>query len=137
MRGSMKLAANHTATVELTGSRTGVRSELTPSQFSTSSSSNAAIGNNFYPVNGPHYLNLKNYGVLDFDPTKPIAYRFRMQDWGNRVIDNISSNSRLLMAMDGAGPENTTTNWACLPRRPRPIRICMTAMPIPASSMPR
>ncbi len=101
MRGSMKLAANHTATVELTGSRTGVRSELTPSQFSTSSSSNAAIGNNFYPVNGPHYLNLKNYGVLDFDPTKPIAYRFRMQDWGNRVIDNISSNSRLLMAMDG------------------------------------
>ena len=101
MRGSMKLAENHTATVELTGSRTGVRSELTPTQFSTSASTNAAIGSNFYPVNGPYYLNLKNYGVLDFDPTKPIAYRMRMQDWGNRVIDNISTNGRLLLALDG------------------------------------
>lgn len=101
VRGSMKLAENHTATVELTGSRTGVRSELTPTQFSTSASTNPAIGNNFYPVTGPYYLNLKNYGVLDFDPTKPIAYRLRMQDWGNRVIDNISTNGRLLLALDG------------------------------------
>jgi iron complex outermembrane receptor protein len=107
LRGSMKLAENHTATVELTGSRTGVRSELTPSQFSTSAPTSTsppsivALGNNFYPVNGPHYLNLKDYGVLDFDPTKPIAYRFRMQDWGNRIIDNISNNGRLLLALDG------------------------------------
>ena len=101
MRGSMKLGADHTATVEYTGSKVDVRSELTPSQFSTTSSSNAAIGNNYYPVTGPHYLNLKNFGVLDFDPTKPIAYRFRMQDWGNRTLNNTSTNNRLLLAFDG------------------------------------
>jgi iron complex outermembrane receptor protein len=101
MRGSLKLAENHTATVEFVGSSVGVRSELTPSQFSTSSSTNAAIGNNYYPVNGPYYLNLKNFGALDFDPTKPIAYRLRMQDWGNRTINNTSTNSRLLLALDG------------------------------------
>ncbi|MDP2369018.1 TonB-dependent receptor [Rhodoferax sp.] len=101
MHGSLKLSDKHTAMVELTGSRVGVLSELTPTQFSTGSSSNAAIGNNFYPVNGPYYLNLKDQGVLDFDPTKPISYRFRMQDWGNRVIDNVSTNGRLLLALEG------------------------------------
>ena len=101
MRGSLKLSTDHTAFAELTSSRVGVKSELTPTQFSTSASTNAAIGNNYYPVGGPYYLNLKNHGVLDFDPTKPIAYRFRMQDWGNRVIDNVSTNSRLLLAMEG------------------------------------
>ena len=101
LRGGLKLAENHTMTLEYTGSKVEVRSELTPTQFSTSSSSNAALGNNYYPVGGPYYLNLKDYGVLDFDPTKPIAYRFRMQDWGNRVINNTSTNNRLVLAFDG------------------------------------
>lgn len=101
LRGEFKIAPNHSGFVEFTGSRTEIKSELVPTQFSTSSSSNAAIGNNYYPVNGPYYLNLANYGVLDFDPTKPIAYRLRMQDWGNRVINNISTNSRLLVGFEG------------------------------------
>ena len=101
LRGSLKLSADHTATAEFTGSRVKVRSEFTPFQFSTSSSSNVAIGNNYYPVTGPYYLNLKNYGVLDFDPTKPIAYRFRMQDWGMRVIESTSTNNRLLVGLEG------------------------------------
>lgn len=101
MRGSLKLSDDHTAIAELTSSRVKVRSEFTPFQFSTSSSSNAAIGNNYYPVTGPYYLNLKNYGVLDFDPTKPIAYRLRMQDWGLRTLENTSTNSRFLVGLEG------------------------------------
>lgn len=101
VRGSLKLSADHTATAEFTGSRVKVRSEFTPFQFSTGSSSNTAIGNNYYPVTGPYYLNLKNYGVLDFDPTKPIAYRLRMQDWGLRTLENTSTNNRLLVGLEG------------------------------------
>jgi iron complex outermembrane receptor protein len=96
MRATAKLAEDHFAFFEWTGSRTAVKSELTPTQFSTT----AAAGN-FYPVNGPHYLNLKNLGVNNFDPTQPIAYRWRMQDYGNRVIENVSTNNRVLVGVEG------------------------------------
>ena len=95
-RGNFLLSDSHTAFIELTASRTESKAELTPAQFSTT---NAA--GNHYPVNGPYYLNLKNYGVNDFDPTKPIAYRWRMQDFGNRQIENISENKRLAVGLDG------------------------------------
>lgn len=95
-RGGLKLSSTDTAFVEVTTSRTSVLAELTPTQFSTT----AAAGN-FYPVNGPYYLNLKNYGVNQFDPTKPISYRWRMQDFGNRVIENVSENARVLVGLDG------------------------------------
>ncbi|QPF71795.1 TonB-dependent receptor [Roseateles sp. DAIF2] len=95
-RGNFLLSDSHSAFIELTASRTESKAELTPGQFSTT---NAA--QNHYPVNGPHYLNLKNYGVNDFDPTKAIAYRWRMQDFGNRVIENVSENQRLAAGLDG------------------------------------
>lgn len=37
----------------------------------------------------------------DFDPTKPIAYRWRMQDFGNRVQENVAENTRLLAGLEG------------------------------------
>lgn len=95
-RANFKVGAEHTAFVELVGSQVTALAELTPAQFSSS----AAAGN-LYPVNGPYYLNLKNYGVNQFDPTKPIAYRFRMQDWGPRTQENTSENSRLLAGLEG------------------------------------
>jgi len=95
-RGNFLLGDSHTAFVELTASRTTSKAELTPAQFSTT----AAAGNH-YPVGGQYYLNLKDYGVTDFDPTKPIAYRWRMQDFGNRVIENVSDNKRLAAGLDG------------------------------------
>ncbi|KQW51121.1 MULTISPECIES: TonB-dependent receptor [unclassified Roseateles] len=95
-RGNLALSDNHTAFVELTASRTAVTAELTPSQFSTT---NAA--NNHYPVSGPHYLNLQAAGVNQFDPTKPIAYRWRMQDFGYRTLENVAENKRLLVGLDG------------------------------------
>ena len=95
-RGTFAISNNHTAFVELTASRTSVTAELTPSQFSTT---NAA--NNHYPVAGPHYLNLAASGVNQFDPTKPIAYRWRMQDFGYRTLENVADNKRLLLGVDG------------------------------------
>ena len=93
-RGSMKLGANHTAFAEVTASQTKVKAELTPTQFSTNVT-------NAYPVTGPYYLNLANAGVSGFNPTLPIAYRWRMQDFGNRIIENVSDNSRVLVGLDG------------------------------------
>ncbi|WP_457425982.1 TonB-dependent receptor domain-containing protein [Roseateles sp. P5_E7] len=95
-RGNLLLGDSHTAFFELTASRTAVTAELTPSQFSTT---NAA--NNHYPVTGPYYLNLKTAGVTDFDPTKPIAYRWRMQDFGYRTLENVADNKRLLVGLEG------------------------------------
>lgn len=95
-RGTFQLAPNHQGFVELTSSRTAVKAELTPAQFS----STTAAGNH-YPVNGPHYLDLRTYGVSGFNATLPIAYRWRMQDFGNRVIENEASNSRILLGAEG------------------------------------
>lgn len=95
-RGTFRLGPATTAFVEAVGSRTEVLAEFTPYQFSTTS--NAAT---HYPVGGPHYLNLKAEGANDFDPTKPIAYRLRMWDWGYRTIKNTSENLRLSAGIDG------------------------------------
>ncbi|MDN3919439.1 TonB-dependent receptor domain-containing protein [Roseateles violae] len=95
-RGNLQIADNHTAFIELSASRSEVTAELVPSQFSTTNASGT-----HYPVNGPYYLNLKNYGVNEFDPTKPIAYRWRMQDFGYRTQEQVAENARLLVGVDG------------------------------------
>jgi len=96
-RATFAVTGTDTAFVEFNGSRTDVRSEFTPYQFSTSTN---AITN--YPVNGPYYLNMKALiGANDFDPTKPIAYRLRMSDWGYRTVENRSENKRLAAGLDG------------------------------------
>jgi iron complex outermembrane receptor protein len=95
-RGTLKVGGSSQAFMEFLKSRTTVYSEFTPFQFSTT----AAAGN-FYPVSGPYYLNLKSYGVASFDPTKPISYRWRMQDFGLRKIENISDNMRLALGAEG------------------------------------
>jgi len=56
-----------------------------------------------YPVNGAYYQNLKAlYGAAQFDPTKPIAFRLRMNDWGYRTVDNISTNKRFTVGVNGS-----------------------------------
>lgn len=95
-RGTFKINPNHTAFIELVASKTTAKAELTAAQFSAS----AAAGN-LYPVNGPYYLNLQPLGVNNFDPTKPIAYRFRMDAWGPRTQENHSENTRVLAGLEG------------------------------------
>ncbi len=96
LRGTLQLGSSHQVFAEAVASRTEVRAELVPTQFSTT-----AAAANHYPVAGPHYLNLANYGVTGFNATLPIAYRWRMQDFGNRVIDNVADNQRVLVGAEG------------------------------------
>ncbi len=96
VRGAMKFG-DHTLTADFVSSKTEVLAEFTPFQFSTTS--NALT---HYPVNGPHYLDLRALaGAAQFDPTRPIAYRMRMWDWGYRTQLNTSENQRLTVAMTG------------------------------------
>ncbi len=95
-RANFKVNADNTAFVEFVASKVKAQAELTPGQFSTT----AAAGN-LYPVSGPYYQNLKLAGVNSFDPTLPIAYRWRMDAWGNRTQENLSDNARLLLGMEG------------------------------------
>lgn len=61
---------------------------------------NTSIAN--YPVNGPYYQNMQAlFGAAQFDPTKPIAYRLRMADWGYRTVGNVSTNKRFAFGVEG------------------------------------
>lgn len=126
LRGSFNLGRNATGFVEYVGSRYTSQGEFTPYQFSTTAAptsatatSNPALyaaltalgvnpaGNGTalanYPVNGPYYVNMKAlYGANDFDPTKPIAYRLRMWDWGYRTLGYTSTNHRLAAGVEGS-----------------------------------
>ena len=97
LRGTFKLGANHTAFAEVVGSKNENKGEFTPYQFSTTSN---ALTN--YPVNGPHYLDMKALvGAAQYDPTKPIAYRLRMSDWGYRELTFVSENLRVAVGAEG------------------------------------
>jgi len=97
MRGALRLGGGHTAFAEVVGSKTEAKGEFTPYQFSTTS--NALT---HYPVGGPHYLDMRALvGAAQFDPTRPIAYRLRMSDWGYRELTNTSENLRVAVGADG------------------------------------
>ena len=94
-RGTMKLNADHTATVELVASRSTAEKAFEQSQITTS------IGaGNAYPVAGPFYQNLTAF-IPTFDATKPIAYRWRCLDCGRRTIATTTDAYRLVAALDG------------------------------------
>jgi iron complex outermembrane receptor protein len=94
-RGTFKLDADHRVFVELLGSRTETRAELTPLQISTT----LAAGN-AYPVNGPYYQDLSPY-IASYDRTKPILYKWRATPVGNRTQDIVLDNYRALVALEG------------------------------------
>ena len=94
-RASFKLAQDHTMFVELLGSRTKATAEFTPMQIQTT----AAAGN-LYPVGGAYYQDLSAY-IPTFDRTKPIAYKWRANDFGNRTQENTTDNLRLLVGFEG------------------------------------
>ncbi|MBV8502176.1 MAG: TonB-dependent receptor [Paucibacter sp.] len=127
LRATFNVGANATGFAEFVGSRYYSLGEFTPYQFSTTSSpltfnsttspalvaafnalgvplpsatNNTSVAD--YPVNGPYYVNMKAlYGANSFNAAKPIAYRLRMSDWGNRTIGNESTNDRLAVGVDG------------------------------------
>ncbi|MEO7496326.1 MAG: TonB-dependent receptor [Massilia sp.] len=95
VRGSLRLSADHKMFVELLSSRSQANAELTPAQISTTLARNSA-----YPVNGPYYQDLSAY-ISTFDKTKPILYKWRTSELGNRAQENITDNARLLVGFDG------------------------------------
>ena len=94
-RGSMQLNGQHTAFAEVTASRSKALKEFEPSQVTTSIGAGTA-----YPVNGPYYQNLSAF-IPTFDPTKPIAYRWRCDVCGNRQLETTTDAYRLLAGLDG------------------------------------
>ncbi|KAB8041301.1 TonB-dependent receptor [Janthinobacterium aquaticum] len=94
-RASFKLAQDHTMFVELLGSRTKATAEFTPMQIQTSVASGG-----LYPVGGAYYQDLSAY-IPTFDKTKPIAYKWRANDFGNRTQENTTDNLRLLVGFEG------------------------------------
>ena len=94
-RGSFKLAQDHTMFVELLGSRTKATAEFTPMQIQTTSANGG-----LYPVGGAYYQDLSAY-IATFDKTKPISYKWRANDFGNRTQENTTDNLRLLVGFEG------------------------------------
>ncbi|MFG6485161.1 TonB-dependent receptor domain-containing protein [Roseateles sp. BYS78W] len=110
VKASFNLGKDATGFVEFVGSRYYSLGEFTPYQFSTTALGlNTTVNGKLYdhgadyPVDGPYYVNMKAlYGANQFDPTKPIAYRLRMWDWGYRVLGNESVNDRLTAGVEGS-----------------------------------
>lgn len=94
-RGTLQLGPDHKLFVEALYGHTKATSELTPVQIS------ATLGNGaVYPVGGAYYQDLSAY-ISTFDKSKPISYKWRANDWGNRVQENVTDNARLLLGAEG------------------------------------
>lgn len=102
-RATFNLGRDATGFVEFVGSRYYSRGEFTPYQFSATTSTTSSNPIAMYPVGGQYYMDMKaRFGADNFDPTKPIAYRLRMWDWGYRVLGNESTNDRLTAGVEGS-----------------------------------
>jgi iron complex outermembrane receptor protein len=95
-RGIFQLNPNHAAFVEIVASTSKANKEFEQLQITTTGTILGAA----YPVGGPYYQNLSAY-VPTFDATKPIAYRWRCTDCGNRQIETTTDNYRILAGLDG------------------------------------
>lgn len=100
LRGSYKLAPDHTMFVEAIGSRSQVVSILTPAQISTS-----LANRNAYPVGGQYYQDLTSF-IPTYNRNLPIIYKWRANPLGNRTQENTTESGRLLVGFEGV-----VKNW--------------------------
>ena len=94
-RGTVQLAPDHRMFVEVLGSRTKATAILTPMQVQATIANKAV-----YPVGGAYYQDLSAY-IPTFDNTKPISYKWRANDVGNRTQENTTDNARVLVGFEG------------------------------------
>ncbi len=94
-RGTLELSSATSAYAEVVASRTHSERTFEQRQVTTS----IAVGN-VYPVTGPYYQNLQAF-IPAFDPTRPIAYRWRCIACGNRVIETTAESIRVLVGLEG------------------------------------
>ena len=97
-RATWQFGGNHTAFAEVTASRTKANKEFEENQLTTGSGTLSFAS--VYPVNGPYYQNLSAF-IPTFDPTKPIAYRWRCEICGKRQIETTTDASRVLAGLEG------------------------------------
>ncbi len=95
-RGAFKLNDTTTAFIEAIASRSVAKKQFEPLQLTTTGALLAAR----YPVGGRYYQDLSAY-ITGFDPTKPIAYRWRCVICGPREIETTSDSYRVLAGLDG------------------------------------
>lgn len=95
-RGIKQLTPDHAVIAEVVASRSKANKEFEQLQITTTGSILGAA----YPVGGPYYQNLSAY-ISTFDATKPIAYRWRCTDCGNRQIETTSDQYRALLGLEG------------------------------------
>ena len=94
-RGTLAFAPNHTAIVELVGSRTEATNQFEEAQLTGSIAAGTA-----YPVNGPFYTSLLPF-IPTFNNNLPIAYRWRCIACGKRESTNVSTAFRAMVALEG------------------------------------
>jgi iron complex outermembrane receptor protein len=99
-RGTFQIAPDQRVYVEGMASRSKVDLILTPMQVSTT----LAKGN-AYPAGGPYYQDLSQY-IPGFDKTKPILYKWRASDFGNRQQQYVTDSARVLVGLEG-----TVQSW--------------------------
>ena len=95
VRGTLAIAPNHVAIVELVGSRTEATNQFEELQVT----GNLAAGS-AYPVDGPFYTSLLPF-VPTFNNNLPIAYRWRCIACGKRESTNVSTAYRAMVAFEG------------------------------------
>ena len=94
-RGTLQISPDHKVFVEALYGHDKATGELAPVQIS------ATLGNGaVYPVGGAYYQDLSPY-ISTFDKSKPISYKWRANDWGYRIQENVTDNARLLFGAEG------------------------------------
>jgi iron complex outermembrane recepter protein len=95
-RASLALGTDHSLFGEFTGSQTKATKEFEPYQITTT----GGLAGSQYPVGGPYYQDLSAF-IPSFNPTRPIAYRWRCTICGNRTIETTTDAWRLLVGAEG------------------------------------
>ena len=90
-RANFVLSADHTAFVEVVGSRTKSNQEFVGSQFTVDT---------FYPAGGAYYLDLSPY-ISTFDKTKNLRLRWRCIECGPRTQETQANAYRVLAGLEG------------------------------------
>jgi iron complex outermembrane receptor protein len=95
-RGTWAFSPNHSAIVELVGSRTEATNQFEEVQLTGSIANGAA-----YPVGGPFYQSLSAF-IPTYNNNAPIAWRWRCVACGKRESTNVSTAYRALVALEGS-----------------------------------
>jgi iron complex outermembrane receptor protein len=95
-RATFQINNDHTAFVELIGTKTKAEKAFEEYQITTT----GTFAGMQYPVNGPYYQDLSAY-IPTFNRNLPIAYRWRCMECGLRTIETETDAYRFLAGLEG------------------------------------